>query len=107
MALPAGLAIAGFVLSAMSTIKGLMQGESEEQIGIPPASGVPDLEAGQIDMSELSQFRQQVPEYGAGGSTFGQAMEAFQPMRLSDVLRPQISLGEGQFSLGKKKRRFQ
>lgn len=110
MALPLGLAIAGFVLSAASTAYGIYKSETQEEpeqpLGIPPGFDTGGLGTPEFDMSELSRFRQQVPEYGAGGSNLGQAMAAFQPMRLGDVLRPQMGLGEDRFSLGRRKRRF-
>lgn len=103
------LEIAALVLGVINTYTAATREgyeEEEEGVSIPPASGLPSMGTGQLDMSELSQFRQQTPEYGAGGSAFGQAMAAFQPMRLGDIMRPQTGMGEDQFTLGRQRRRF-
>ena len=105
------LAIAGFVLSAINTAYGIYKSETQEEeksrAGIAPPLDTGGFGIPQVDLPEMGQIPQQVPEYGAGGNAFGQAMAAFQPMRLGDVLRPQIGMGEDQFSLGRQKRRFQ
>ena len=96
------LAVAGFILSALNTAKNLAQGQPEEPgPGIPPASGMGGFGVPQMDLSEIGQLPQQTTDYSGGGSTFGQAMASYEPMRLGNVLKD-----PDQFSLGRRKRRF-
>lgn len=97
------LPIAGFVLSAIKAAYSIYKSETQEELGpgIPPASGTGGFGIPQVDLSELGQIPQQAPDYSGGGSTFGQAMASFQPMRLGNVLKD-----PNQFSLGRQRRRF-
>lgn len=105
------LAVLPVILSAINTAYGIYKSETAEEeksrAGVAPPLDTGGFGIPQVDLSGMGQLPRQAPEYGAGGSTFGQAMGAYQPMRLGDVLRPQNALGSGQFSLGKQKRRFQ